>query len=511
MGKRHNKSKYDMESLEVYSSDDMGDACCSGSFNIVLHSMLCEKVPFDDEAFDLELGDEDEDGFTTVPSKGKKTPKKAEPPKKSGVKKNPGNRLIPKREDYRIEDVERFTTIFKNVHYGMTGRKLKGFKLTPATHKYVTMMVHGRKRDQILATLFDSRPTCWDLYSGSGADAISFMEDLNPQEVVCCNKSVPEGVTYGPAFEQSEKEFEVLKNNINSFWEAYPELRGDPANNWLRKDGQTQTKVKLKHMHAHTYIRSCAEGTEVDMIYLDPSWDDELKDERKFEMQPKELFDNLEENIWGPIREKKIKVGVYVIKTRWNWLRVQEYLPKVNSEYLAMYSVRAQPFRTKLDEFGKFGEVKGLYHFMILVHRQYKTVNAPNGQLYWDIVRNGIPVWVKRDTVIKIHKPEYSNQLSTPEFTETDPHNEAEYFKVEPPPFPHDMKRYVEDDKKKKNASYNPEYFKVVPEKSAKAKEAKRETVEKKKEPKRDVPAPPNRYTVLPDDDTGRALKARSN
>jgi hypothetical protein len=493
MGKRHNKSNRAAESPDEYSSDDECGDLVSQQFDPVLHSMLCERIPYS-----LGPNKEDDDGFTTVPSRSKKGPKHTPvPPKKSTHKRNPGNRLIPKRSEYNPEDVERFTESYKKYHYGMTGRWLSGFKLTPATHKYVTMMPHARRRNQILATLFDSRPKFWDLFGGSGADAISAMMDLDPEEIVCCNKSVPESVVNGPEYEQSLQEMAVLNGNIASFLKAYPELRGDrgdPTNGGIRQDGQPATRVKCKHTHAHTFIYSCPEGTEVDVVYLDPSWDDEQKpgskDERKYEMQPKELFDHLEENIWGPIRSRKIKVGVYVIKTRWNWLKVQEYLPQVNNDYIAMYSVRAQPFRTRLDEFGQYGEVKGVYHFMILVHKQYKTVNAPNGQLYWDIVRNGVPVYVKRDTVIKVHKPEYSNQLSTPVFTESDPQNEAEYFKVEGAS-KHPRERFVEKHDKKKNASYDPNYFKVVPP------------------PRDDRPDHPNRYDVLPADETERHLTIR--
>lgn len=483
MGKKHShgkkkdhcKTKW-MDPHDSECEEDIGSEACT--FDPKFHAMLCEKLPFLGPTV---RGPKDKDGFEIVPHR-----------QKAG-KRNPGNRLIPKKHEYNEADVERFTEAFKNYFFAMTGRRIEGFQLTAATHKYVTMMPHARKRNRILATLFDSRPKFWDLFGGSGADAIFSIMDLDPEEVVCCNKSVPESVVNGPEYDKSLQEMDVLKGNIESFLRAYPELRGDkgdPGNSGMRPDGQPATRVKCKHMHAHTYIYSVPEGTEVDVVYLDPSWDDEQKpgskDERKYEMEPKELFDHLEEIIWGPIRAKKIKVGVYVIKTRWNWLKVQEYLPKINDEYIAMYSVRAQPFRSKLDQFGRYGEVKGVYHFMILVHKQYKTVNAPNGQLYWDIVRNGVPVWVKRDTVIRVHKPEYSNQLSTPVFTETDPHNDADYFHVQPQAVKRAGERVVEKHDKKKSSSYDPDYFKVVPA----------------------IPEKRNPYNVLPQDDTRRQLWA---
>ena len=446
MGKKkhssHCKKEWDKYHEDSDCYDDVG--CKTDSFDPKLHAMLCEKLSF--------MGPQDKDGFEIVPYK-----------QKPG-KRNPGNRLIPKKGEYDPEMVERFDKIFKDYFYATTGRAIDGFKLTPSTHKYVTMMPAARDRNRVLSTLFESRPKIWDLFAGSGADILSYLEELDPLEVVACNKSVPEMVVHGPEYDKSMEDFKVLQGNVEAFFKAYPELRGDPSNKWARMDGTVATNVKLKHTHAHTFILSCPEGSEVDMVYLDPSWDDEQKpgskDERKYEMEPKELFDHLEEMIWGPIRARKIMVGCYVIKTRWSWLKVQEYLPKINNEFMAMYSVRVQPFRSKLDNVGKYGEVKGVYHFMVLVHKQYKTVNVRNGQLYDDIVRNGTPVWVKRNTVIKVHKPQYSNHLGTPEFTEKDPHNEEEYFFVKPPPPKRPGERVTEErGSSKKRSSYDPNYY----------------------------------------------------
>lgn len=478
MGKKKHAQRESKECKRHYDSDDCYDDIGGEmpGFDPKLHAMLCKKIPF------VGPQEEDEDGFQVVPYK-----------KKPG-KRNPGNRLIPKKGEYDPEMVSKFTKIFKDYFYSTTGRQIEKFQLTPSTHKYVTMMPAARNRDRVLATLFESRPVIWDLFAGSGADIISNLEELDPKEIVACNKSVPEEIVHGPEYDKSMQEFNILKQNIDAFYDAYPELKGDPSNNYFRKDGTPCTHMKLKHTHAHTFILSCPEGTEVDMVYLDPSWDDEhkpgSKDERKYEMEPKELFDHLEQIIWGPIRTRKIKVGCYVIKTRWNWMKVQEYLPKINSEFMAMYSIRSQPFRSKLDQVGPYGQVKGVYHFMVLVHKQYKTVNVQNGQLYYDIVRNGTPVWVKRSTVIKIHKPRYSNQLANPEFTETDPHNDEEYFFVNPPPSKHPGERMTDGGNAgKKKSSYDPNYYRVEPG------------------PRRTAPDQ-NPYNVLPDD-TQRRLQAR--
>ncbi len=195
--------------------------------------------------------------------------------------------------------------------------------------------------------------------------------------------------------------------------------------------------VKCKHKLAENFITSVDRNTEVDIVYLDPSWDDDQDIGGKVvygrEMHPNELFARLEELIWNPIKRKGIKVGCYVIKTRWNWLKVEEYLSAVNSEFIATYSVRAKPLRPNLHgmKADTYEGSRGVYYYMVLTHREYKTIDVVPSQMYWDIVRNGKPVWVKRDTCVGLIKPVYSNHRQYPEWTENDPGNDA-YMMIKP-------------------------------------------------------------------------------
>jgi hypothetical protein len=79
----------------------------------------------------------------------------------------------------------------------------------------------------------------------------------------------------------------------------------------------------------------------------------------------------------------------------------------------------------------QFQGSKGVYYYMVLTHRQYKTIDFQPSQMYWDIVRNGTPVWVKKDTMVKVLRPNYSNHVAFPVFTETDP-RDTDYVQIIP-------------------------------------------------------------------------------
>lgn len=379
------------------------------------------------------------------------------------------------------EMVKRFSRIFRDYFYGVTGRHISDFNLTPSTHKYVSMLPSARERDRVLATLFQTRPVIWDLMAGSGADVLAFLLDLNPKAVIACQRAMIPDDRDPAQYAASLEEFNVMEKNIRSFVKAFPELgiivrssvadqhtlaAGEEGGDGLASGTQIPPTVKCKHLHAETFIMSQTDGTEVDMIYLDPSWDDDYDEStesaRRFELTPTELFKRLEDIIWGPIKLKNIKVGCYVIKTRWNWLKVQEYLPKINSEFIATYSVKAQPFRQKVGAPGPYGQKQGVFHYMILVHREYQTIAAHNNQMYWDIVRNGQPVWVKQSTVVRPVRPVYSNQINNPVFVESDPHNPEEYFLVEPPTSLAPGHRAVEAPEPER-PTYNPGYYDNLP------------------------------------------------
>lgn len=395
------------------SSDSDGDGMVEGEFDQTKHELLC--FGLGPKKFDPV----DPDGFKTV--------------RNAGVK--------PART-YTDRDIKLFSTIYRNYFLGLTGIQLRKFQLTQSTHKYVSMLEFARGRDRVLATLFERRPIIWDLHAGSGADSIAFLLDLDPREVVMCQRSVQDGSTDADGMKASLHDYQVMCNNMKDFLSAVPginarlDIEGEP-DAVPGGAGTRRVHVKCKHKLAESFIMSSA-GKEVDIVHLDPSWDDDRDSgggaTRGAEMTPAELFHQLERLIWGPIKRMNIKVGCYVIKTRWNWLKVQQYMEAVNSEFTAMYSVRTQPFRPNVEKMRpeEHGGVRGVYHYMILTHKEYKTIELENSQMYWDIVRNSVPVWVKKSTCVGLIKPLYSNHAQFPDYTESAPRNPGEYIKIEP-------------------------------------------------------------------------------
>jgi hypothetical protein len=139
-----------------------------------------------------------------------------------------------------------------------------------------------------------------------------------------------------------------------------------------------------------------------------------------------------------------------------------------NSEFQAMYSVRTQPFRPSVENMrpGPYGEVQGVYHYMILTHREYKTINMKNSQMYWDIVRNHVPVWVKKSTCVGVTKPVYSDHTQFPDVTHNNPRNTTDYFEVKP----HMMERRQKaqgGQKPEEERSYRSQQFEYVPSDAA--------------------------------------------
>lgn len=328
------------------------------------------------------------------------------------------------KPDQPEEWVQRTADAYMTYFYALTGKRLE-FKLTAATQKYISMLECARDRNLTLSTYFTSRPIIWDLMAGSGADAISFLFDLDPLILVLCQRAMAEERATNPEYENSKEAFDIMVSNVKNFLTLFPEIT-------RAGEGRIPTSVRYKHLHAQTYIMSVPDGTEVDCVYLDPSWHKEDVRLHKYEQTPAELFAYLDHLIWTPIARKNIKVGCYVLKTRWNWLEVQKYLTELDSKFIATYSIEAKQLRVQLGERGDFGQVQGLFHYMVLIHRDYRTIPARNSQMYWDIVRNGERVWVRKDSVVTPNRPRYSAQPRFSVFTEKDPHDDN-YFAVTPP------------------------------------------------------------------------------
>lgn len=367
---------------------------------------------------------------------------------------------IRKNELVSEEQAKVFSQKYNQYFYALTGKHID-FRITPTSQPYVSMLEHCRRRDRVLMTLFESRPRIWELMGGSGADSLAFMLDLDPESVTI--------VEYGVG-DQGEKgeEKKALIHNVNSFCQCFEEYRDafDPAN-----PGNPAKRVRVEYMIARDFIRKAnpinpatgkRDRLSVNMVYLDPSWDKAFyqmiewegvhrgenpdpaaaEEEREYkpneveeyESTPDDLFHYLQSQIWGPLKECNIEVDCFILKTRWEWSRVSDMLEKINSEYYTPYSIQAVQFQEHLAHVtaGKFGEVKGQYYWMVLVHKKYRTIHENRNEWYMDLVRRGRKVYVDERTVVGPFKPRYTDQLAFPTVYPT-PHEHC--FEVTPPDY----------------------------------------------------------------------------
>lgn len=352
---------------------------------------------------------------------------------------------IRKRQLVTEETAKLLSEKYNAYFYALTGKQLD-FVITPTAQPYLSMLEACRHRDQILQTLFEKRPKIWELMGGSGGDAIAFMLDLDPEELVI--------VEYGIG-DQGEKtrEKKALVHNIHSFCECFDEYRGafDPED-----PGKVGNRVRVEYMTAKNFIEKAnpvnrttrtRAPMHINMVYLDPSWDKafyqaiegedrakyestdrvkELEEEHnetynpneveEYESKPEDLFHYLEEQVWEPMKRNNITVDVYVLKTRWEWSSVSRQLEKVNSDYYVPYSIQAIPFQEHINrqQPGLYGEIKGQFHWIVMVHKKYRSIKDERHEWYMDLIRRGQKIYVDGSSVVKPFHPRYADHLLFP-------------------------------------------------------------------------------------------------
>lgn len=369
---------------------------------------------------------------------------------------------IRKKHMVSEKQAEEFSQKYNAYFYALTGKELN-FVITPTSQPYLSMLEACRHRDQILMTLFEEPPVIWELMGGSGSDSIAFMLDLAPKEMVI--------VEYGVGAEgEKVREKQALIHNIRSFCQCFEEYHDafDEDN-----PGRPGKRVRVEYTTAKDFIRRAnppdpvthkRADKHVNMVYLDPSWDkafyqaveteekrggartheseDEASDAEEYvpniveeyESTPEELFHYLQSQVWGPMRENNIHVDVYLLKTRWEWSRVQRQLEQVNSDYYIPYSIQAVPFRENLEgeHAGRYGEISGQFHWITMIHKNYRTIYDRRTKWYMDLIRHGKKVYVDERTTIKPFHPRYTDHIRFPTVYE-EPHEHC--FEVVPPDY----------------------------------------------------------------------------
>jgi hypothetical protein len=359
---------------------------------------------------------------------------------------NPGGapiirKFTPVSEEKATEFSQKYNCYFK----ALTGKDLD-FIITPTSQPYLSMLEPCRHRDRILMTMFEKRPVIWDLMGGSGSDTIAFMLDLDPESVVIVEQGM--GST-----EEKSRESKALDHNIQSFCRCFEDFRDALTPS---APGLDDARIRIKHMTAKKFIQQANHNPidpktdkraplRVNMAYLDPSWDkaydpDEIPAEGydpsqgEFEISPSQLFGYLDRHVWQPMKQNNIEVDVYVMKTRWEWSRVSAELEALNSDYIAVYSIQAIPFAFHLekDVHSKYGEMKGQFHYMVLMHKKYRNIPDERSKWYMDLIRRGKKVYVDERTIVHPFKPRYADHLRFPTVYSS-PHDHC--FEVTPPDY----------------------------------------------------------------------------
>ena len=346
-----------------------------------------------------------------------------------------GTPIIRKHTLISEQQARMFSEKYNAYFYGLTGKRIS-FIITPTAQPYISMLEMCRHRDQILMTLFDKPPVVWDLLGGSGGDSFGFLLDLDVERLIIVEKGTG-------TKEEISRESKALVHNIQAFCACFEEYA-----NALRpsREGLNDARVQIHHTTAKNFIEQANPSKEplsIDMAFLDPSWDKAYDaDEQpqggqqpsEYEISPTELFGYLDRHIWQPLRRNRITVDIFVIKTRWEWSRVQQELERINSEYLTLYSIQCIQFAEYLDttQVGQYGEIRGQYHYMILKHKEYQVKQDTRSQWYFDLIRKGKRIYVDERTTVKPFKPRYSDHLRYPTVYYT-PHEHC--FEVTPPDF----------------------------------------------------------------------------
>jgi hypothetical protein len=343
--------------------------------------------------------DEDEGGWKTVEKpKGKR--KSAEEETRIKVVR----RIISKEEcKYRSE-------LFEAYLQALTGKEVP-VVITSDSAPFVSQFEACMARDRLLAPLFDRRPTIVDPMCGSGLDACAFLFDLFP-EAIYINDSK---VTYEAKV--MKRSYGVMELNVNNMRGAFDVLINDSRH-------VKAPYVDFASLPCADYIRTLSRGMLVHILYLDPPWALPGAD---YEMTAEELAGYLDDNVFRPLAEMEIVPRCIVFKTRWDAGFTHHVMEKLNAgkkrvEYHAEYSVQATPYRPEppkehdTDDTKKepWKEVKGTFHWAVIVHSELKEVAWHRTQAYNRLFKEHKDVIVLKKNLIDPNIPLYASQLKEP-------------------------------------------------------------------------------------------------
>lgn len=324
--------------------------------------------------------DEDDKGWTDVTTKGK-----------SSIK------AVTKLKTQ--EECDYFSLCYNKYFECYTGKNLN-FLITPESQPYVSAFEACLRRDQILASLFDRRPTIVDPFGGSGGDMSNMLFNLWPEQVFISD------AVFGHDKRRRMKEGGVMQQNYENMMHLFEELTQG-------KDGMPAPVVhKPKMMECVDFLQSLPQGLGVHILYLDPCWAMPGEDH---EMSPDQMARYLKQNVFDPLVNRDITPQCIVLKTRWGAQHLGKIMDVLGRKhYDADYSIEATPFREYVETSHKFEEAKGRFHWVILVHHELKSVVWQQSQAYKNLFKEHKDVIVLRSTFARPNIPIYANRIRFP-------------------------------------------------------------------------------------------------
>jgi hypothetical protein len=291
------------------------------------------------------------------------------------------------------------------------------FIITPISQPYVSVLEACMLRDNTLRSMFTERPIVLDPMGGCGSDAVAMLVSLFPlMYILCDHYMVGEG--------QQAREWETVNHNISRLQQAFPELT-PPAIG----EKNAAPVVVIEKIDCAEYIMGMAEGSRVDLLYLDPNWSISIRSQ--YELTPQGLVQYLDTKVFAPLRARNITPHCIVFKTRWASTILEPFMRLLTSDYHCTTSIEATPFREHVDESRNTenGEIEGRFHWMIIVNEKIKQLVWKKTRLYMDIVRKNRSVIINGNDCLHLKKPLYSKQERVP--VEQSEEIEGETFVVE--------------------------------------------------------------------------------
>lgn len=306
-----------------------------------------------------------------------------------------------KREVATEEQCSEFSAMYNRYFKAVFGQDID-FIITPLSQPYVSVLEACMERDRVLRPLFNERPVILDAMGGCGSDAVAMLLGLYPRKYILCDH-------YDVGSDRQEREWNTVNHNLKRLRNAFDELRPPPEG-----EKNDAPEVITVMMDCQKYIMQMPTKTKVDLLYLDPNWSISVKS--NYELTPEGLIQYLNTKVIAPLKARDIQPQCIVFKTRWASTILEPFMRLLTTDYHCTSSVEATPFRNSVDEAqnSSVGEVRGRFHWMVIVHDALKQIVWRKTQIYMDTYRRHRDVRVNKSDQLRPQIPLYASRVIFP-------------------------------------------------------------------------------------------------